>query len=142
MSAPFVLFGPSHLMVLAVAFALPLLLAVLARLSARIDPVVRTAFALWLIGVWIVWFWLIFDRHWQSAQTILPMHLCDWACIAVIITMLMPNQRTYELAYFWALAGTLQRFFQRAVVVRDERHHHLGPMVRPMAGQYIHLRPV
>ncbi len=36
------------------------------------------------------------------------MHLCDWACIAVIVTMLALNQRSYELAYFWALAGTLQ----------------------------------
>jgi hypothetical integral membrane protein (TIGR02206 family) len=110
MPAPFILFGHSHLIVLAVTFVLPLILAAIARLSGAplIDHTVRLAFALWLIGIWIVWFWLIFNRGWQSAQTILPMHLCDWACIAVIITMLMPNQRSYELAYFWALAGTLQ----------------------------------
>ena len=110
MPAPFVLFGHAHLAVLAVTFALPLVLAAIARLSGAplIDRTVRLAFALWLIGIWIVWFWLIFDRGWQSAQTLLPMHLCDWACIAVIVTMLVPNQRSYELAYFWALAGTLQ----------------------------------
>jgi hypothetical integral membrane protein (TIGR02206 family) len=110
MPAPFVLFGPSHLIVLALTLVVPLVLAVVARMSNTplADRAVRIAFALWLMGIWVVWFWLIFDRGWQSAQTILPMHLCDWACIAVIITMLVPNQRSYELAYFWALAGTLQ----------------------------------
>jgi hypothetical integral membrane protein (TIGR02206 family) len=110
MPAPFVLFGPAHLIVLGLTFAVPLILAAVARLSGTptVDRVIRTAFALWLIGIWIVWFWLIFDHGWQSAQTLLPMHLCDWACIAVIVTMLLPNQRSYELAYFWALAGTLQ----------------------------------
>jgi hypothetical integral membrane protein (TIGR02206 family) len=110
MPVPFVLFGHGHLAVLAATLIVPLVLAVTARLSgaAMIDRAIRIAFALWLIGIWVLWFWLIFDRGWQSAQTILPMHLCDWACIAVIATMLMPNQRSYELAYFWALAGTLQ----------------------------------
>jgi hypothetical integral membrane protein (TIGR02206 family) len=110
MPAPFVLFGQAHLIVLALTFAVPLILAAVATFSgaSAVDRVIRAAFALWLIGIWIVWVWLIFERGWQSAQTLLPMHLCDWACIAVIVTMLLPNQRSYELAYFWALAGTLQ----------------------------------
>ncbi|MEJ0042764.1 MAG: TIGR02206 family membrane protein [Rhizomicrobium sp.] len=36
------------------------------------------------------------------------MNLCDWASIALIATLLVPGQRTFELAYFWALAGTTQ----------------------------------
>jgi hypothetical integral membrane protein (TIGR02206 family) len=110
MPPPFVLFGRSHLIVLALTLVVPLVMAVVARASRSptADRIFRFAFAAWLIGIWIVWFWLIFDRGWQSAQTVLPMHLCDWACIAVIVTMLTHYQRTYELAYFWALAGTLQ----------------------------------
>ena len=110
MPSPFILFGNSHLAVLAVTFVLPLVLAAVTRMSdaAIMDRIVRTSFALWLIGIWIVWYWLVFHSGWQSAQTLLPMHLCDWACIAVIVTMLFPNQRSYELAYFWALIGTLQ----------------------------------
>jgi hypothetical integral membrane protein (TIGR02206 family) len=50
---------------------------------------------------------MIFHFGWQSAQTLLPMHLCDWATIAAIVTLLWPNQKTYELAYFWCLCGTL-----------------------------------
>ena len=37
-----------------------------------------------------------------------PMYLCDWAAVATVITLFYPNQWTYELGYFWALAGTLQ----------------------------------
>jgi len=110
MSTPFVLFGRDHLIVLALTFAVPLVLAVCARMSraSAMDRVIRTIFAGFLIAIWIVWYWLIVERGWISAQTILPMHLCDWATIAVIVTMFVPNQRSYELAYFWALAGTLQ----------------------------------
>ena len=37
-----------------------------------------------------------------------PMYLCDWAAVATVITLIYTNQWTYELGYFWALAGTLQ----------------------------------
>jgi hypothetical integral membrane protein (TIGR02206 family) len=36
------------------------------------------------------------------------MHLCNWAAIAALLTLIHPNQYTYELCYFWALGGTLQ----------------------------------
>jgi len=38
----------------------------------------------------------------------LPMDLCSWAAIATIVALVRPNQKAYELAYFWAMAGTLQ----------------------------------
>ncbi|HEY2034044.1 MAG TPA: TIGR02206 family membrane protein [Rhizomicrobium sp.] len=107
MSHPFVLFGRDHLTVLALTFIVPVLLAVLTRRGAAAVRVTRWAFAIWLIGAWIFWFWMIFHLGWQSPQTLLPMHLCDWATVAVIVTLFAPNQRTYELAYFWCLCGTL-----------------------------------
>ncbi len=36
------------------------------------------------------------------------MHLCSWAVVTAVITLIYPNQLTYELCYFWALGGTLQ----------------------------------
>jgi hypothetical integral membrane protein (TIGR02206 family) len=66
------------------------------------------AFAGELIATWVLWYWLIATRGWLSPQTLLPMDLCDWATIAALATLLRPNQRSYELAYFWALSGTLQ----------------------------------
>jgi hypothetical integral membrane protein (TIGR02206 family) len=67
----------------------------------------RFVFAAWLIGTWVLWLWMIFDLGWQSPQTLLPMHLCDWATIVTIVTLIRPSQKTYELAYFWCLCGTL-----------------------------------
>lgn len=107
MSHPFVLFGRGHLTVLALTFVVPALLALLTRRSMNAVRATRFAFATWLIGTWILWLWMIFDLGWESPQTLLPMHLCDWATIATVVTLLVPNQKTYELAYFWCLCGTL-----------------------------------
>jgi len=108
MSHPFVLFGRDHLSALALTLVVPLLLAFMTQRNTAAVRAVRVLFATWLIGAWIVWFWMIFRLGWQSPQTLLPMHLCDWATIVTIITLMRPNQRTYELSYFWCLCGTLQ----------------------------------
>ena len=110
MSHPFVLFGPAHLWAVALAFAVPLVLAAAVRLSsnAKLADIVRWLFAGLLIATYILWYLLLAERGWLRLGNILPMHLCDWAAIAAIITLLRPNQYTYEVAYFWALAGTLQ----------------------------------
>jgi hypothetical integral membrane protein (TIGR02206 family) len=107
MSHPFVLFGRDHLIVLALTFIVPVVLALLTRRSMNAVRATRLGFAAWLIGTWILWLWMIFHQGWQSPQTLLPMQLCDWATIAAIVTLLWPNQKTYELAYFWCVCGTL-----------------------------------
>jgi hypothetical integral membrane protein (TIGR02206 family) len=106
--SPFVLFGPTHLSVLALTLAVPLLLTAATRANAMAVRAIRLAFAAFLIATWLLWLWMIFGRGWASAQTLLPMHLCDWATIAAIATLIRPNRKSYELAYFWALAATLQ----------------------------------
>jgi hypothetical integral membrane protein (TIGR02206 family) len=110
MSGRFVLFGTAHLSAIAVAFVVPAVLAAATAKSAdpRFEARVRAVLAGFLIGAWIVWFWLLFRRHWLALGNILPMQLCDWAAILTVVTLLRPNQRTYELAYFWAMGGTLQ----------------------------------
>jgi len=106
----FVLFGHQHLAVMALTLALPAALAVVARKtrSRRFDAAVRRFFAAVLIGTWIAWYVLFIARHWLSLGNVLPMNLCDWTTIAVLVACIRPNQKAYELAYFWALAGTLQ----------------------------------
>lgn len=39
---------------------------------------------------------------------VLPMQLCDWAMIAVMAALVTRRRGVYEVAYFWAMAGTLQ----------------------------------
>ncbi|HEY1612789.1 MAG TPA: TIGR02206 family membrane protein [Rhizomicrobium sp.] len=110
MTKPFVTFGAAHLIAIALATVMPLALgaAVRRRGSSRIRDAIRLALATELIATWVLWYGLIFARGWLSPQTILPMDLCDWAVIAAIVTLLRPNQATYELTYFWSLSGTMQ----------------------------------
>jgi hypothetical integral membrane protein (TIGR02206 family) len=36
------------------------------------------------------------------------MNLCDWATIALLVALIRPSLKSFELAYFWAFAGTIQ----------------------------------
>ncbi|MEI9995413.1 MAG: TIGR02206 family membrane protein [Rhizomicrobium sp.] len=108
MHTPFVLLGTQHLIVIALTFAIPLALAAAPR---RADLWIRRGFAALLIGTWIAWYVLFAARGWLGAGNELPMNLCDWATVALLVTLLRPTQRAFELAYFWALAGTTQGLF-------------------------------
>lgn len=107
---PFVLFGRSHLIVLALTIAVPLLLALLVRIakSRGLARSICWIFAAAIGGIWVVWYFVFYRNGWLDPGNALPMDLCSWAAIATLITLIRPNQKTYELAYFWALAGTLQ----------------------------------
>jgi len=104
------MFGPAHQVAIAFAFVVPIVLAVLVRMANN-DTLyrdVRFLLAAELIATYVIWVWLLYARGWMAVGNILPMHLCDWAAIATIVTLIRPNQKTYELAYFWALSATLQ----------------------------------
>jgi hypothetical integral membrane protein (TIGR02206 family) len=92
----------------ALPFARPGGLAIWGRAGPRPDRAIRYVFAALLIGTWIGWYVLFMARDWLGPGNELPMNLCDWATIALIVTLIRPNQKAYELAYFWALAGTMQ----------------------------------
>jgi hypothetical integral membrane protein (TIGR02206 family) len=106
--APFVLFGPSHLAVMALALAVPLVLALPARESETLARAIRWVLAALLIGAWIAWYAVFASRGWLNAGNAWPMNLCDWAAIAVIVTLICPNQLGYKLSYFWGLCGTAE----------------------------------
>jgi hypothetical integral membrane protein (TIGR02206 family) len=110
LNTPFVPFGASHWIALGASFALPV--AVVAAFRPRSHPAfdraLRWSLAALLAANWICWMALLYDKGWLGPGNELPLNLCDWATVATIATLLSPNQRTYELAYFWALAGTLQ----------------------------------
>ncbi|MEI8109032.1 MAG: TIGR02206 family membrane protein, partial [Verrucomicrobiota bacterium] len=50
---------------------------------------------------------------------ILPMQLCDWASIAVLVALLNRSQTAFEIAYFWGLAGTSQALITPAIDVHS-----------------------
>jgi hypothetical integral membrane protein (TIGR02206 family) len=106
----FVLFGPQHLIVMALTFVVPIMLALLVRRTGntKLERFVPLAFAGLLIGTWISWYVLFIARGWITWGNVLPMNLCDWATIAVLVALIRPSLLAYELAYFWSFAGTMQ----------------------------------
>jgi hypothetical integral membrane protein (TIGR02206 family) len=110
MTPPFERFGPPHLAVIALTFATPLFLAAVVRWSD--SAAVARAASWFLVGLLVgaktlMLVFLARDGELTIANAA-PMYLCDWAAVATVITLIYPNQWTYELGYFWALAGTLQ----------------------------------
>jgi len=79
MRASFVLFGVSHLAVIALAIAVPMLLAIPARRNERLARAICWAFAASLIGAWIAWYVYFASHGWLNANNQWPMNLCDWA---------------------------------------------------------------
>jgi hypothetical integral membrane protein (TIGR02206 family) len=111
MPHPFVLFGPSHQAAIAITLLVPLALALLARhehLGRRADRVTRIVLAAFLAIGWLCWFGLGAARGLLTPDNALPLNLCDWAEIALIVALLTRHQFAYELGYFWGLGGTLQ----------------------------------
>lgn len=115
----FVPFGASHLTALALIVGAACVLIVVGRLwnAPWLIGTIRAALAMLLIACWVIWFLFMYAQGWISVATLLPMHLCDWATIVVTITLFHPNQRTYELGYFWALGGTLQALLTPALAL-------------------------
>lgn len=111
MSPRFVLFGVPHLTAIALTLTVPLALALLARhehLGRRADRLARIGLTGFLAVGWIGWYGLTVWRHELHLGNGLPMNLCDWAEIALIVALLTRGQFAYELGYFWGLGGTLQ----------------------------------
>lgn len=104
----FVPFGPDHVAALVLTVAVPMVLAAIARTRPAADKPFRWFFVALLMATWIAWYALFIARGWLGLGNALPLNLCDWAAVALIATLVSPNQKAYELAYFWAFAGTVQ----------------------------------
>jgi hypothetical integral membrane protein (TIGR02206 family) len=106
---PFHPFGPSHwiAMALMLAAAAALILARRVFQGSTFDKAVRWTLAAFLLADWIAYLVMFYRNGWLVLGNVLPLNLCDWATIAVVVTLLHPNQKSFELSYFWALAGTL-----------------------------------
>jgi hypothetical integral membrane protein (TIGR02206 family) len=104
-------FGPSHLTVIFLTFALPALVSFFLRGRAADDRARTDACWIWaavLLGAKITTFVCAWRGARVTGAEMLPMQFCDWACFAAIIALLTRNIFAFELAYFWGLAGTLQ----------------------------------
>lgn len=110
MAASFKVFGPAHLGVIALTFATPLVLSAIARWcdNAVATRVVGWLFVSLLIGDKLAALILLVRDGELTIKSVAPLNLCDWAAILTLVTLIYPNQWTFELCYFWSLGGTLQ----------------------------------
>jgi hypothetical integral membrane protein (TIGR02206 family) len=105
----FVLFGPAHLTVLFLTFALPAFLAWLVRRRGGERwgrPIAWTFAAVLVLNQVVLLIWAVVGD--LNLKDNLPLHLCDWATFTCAAALVWRHRLSYELTYFWGLAGTLQ----------------------------------
>lgn len=103
-------YGLPHFTVIFITIVLPFALAALVRRtqSQRIEKLIIAALSAVLILNYLAY--LIFIRSQGSVdwRHMLPMQMCDWGMVVVIVAMWTGHQRWFEVAYFWGIGGTLQ----------------------------------
>jgi hypothetical integral membrane protein (TIGR02206 family) len=109
-------YGLPHLTVIFLTIVLPFVLAAIAKSSRSQRAIIIVITAL-LIANYAAYLIFIRAHGVTNWQQMLPMQLCDWGIVVVIVAMWTGNQRWFEVAYFWGLGGTLQ-----AVLTPDLRY--------------------
>jgi hypothetical integral membrane protein (TIGR02206 family) len=103
-------YGLPHLTVIFLTIVLPFALAAIVwrTKSPHAEKVIVGVLSAVLVLNYIVYLIFIRSRGTTTWQQMLPMQLCDWGIVVVIVAMCTGNQRWFEVAYFWGIGGTLQ----------------------------------
>ena len=107
---PFQPYGIAHLTVIFLTIALPFFFAALVRWtkSPITERIIVGALSLILVLNYFVYLSLVGQFGAVSWEQLLPMQLCDWAMVVIIIAMWTCRPRWFEVAYFWGIGGTVQ----------------------------------
>src|SRR5437870_12657219 len=103
-------FGLPHLTVIFLTIVLPFALAAFVRRtpSTRLEKVIIEILSSVLILNYVVFLVFIRSHEIVDWRQMLPMQMCDWGMVVVIVAMWTASQRWFEVAYFWGIGGTLQ----------------------------------
>src|SRR5215472_4476750 len=103
-------YGLPHLTVIVITIVLPFALAALVRRtqSQRIEKLIIAALSAVLILNYLAYLVFIRGQGVVDWRQMLPMQMCDWGILVVIVAMWTGRQRWFEVAYFWGIGGTLQ----------------------------------
>ena len=103
-------FSPEHLIAIFVTVTLPFVLAAVVRRmgSKLVERAVVVSILAALVANYIGY--LVFVRRLGqlSWEQMLPMQMCDWAMVVIIVALWTGHRRWFEVAYFWGIGGTLQ----------------------------------
>ena len=110
MNSEFQPYGVAHLTVIFLTIVLPFLLAAIVRRtkSPDIERVIIATLSALLVLNYAVYMMLVRRFGAVSWQQVLPLQLCDWGMVVVIVAMWRKSERWFEVAYFWGIGGTLQ----------------------------------
>jgi len=103
-------YGLPHVTVIFLTIFLPFALAAIVRRSKsrRLEKIITGVLSAVLILNYVIYLIFIRSRGLVDWRQILPMQMCDWGMVVVIVAMWTGNQRWFEVAYFWGIGGTLQ----------------------------------
>lgn len=103
-------YGLPHLTVIFLAIVLPFALAAVVRRtrSTELEKVIIEILSAVLILNYVVFLVFIRSHGVVDWRQMLPMQMCDWGMVVVIVAMWTGSQRWFEVAYFWGIGGTLQ----------------------------------
>jgi hypothetical integral membrane protein (TIGR02206 family) len=103
-------YGLPHLTVIFLTIVLPFALAAIVQRSKsrRLERIIIGVLSAVLILNYVIYLIFIRSRGLVDWRQILPMQMCDWGMVVVIVAMWTGNQRWFEVAYFWGIGGTLQ----------------------------------
>ncbi len=103
-------YSAEHLIVIFLTITLPFVLAAFVRRmhSPKVERAIILAILSGLVANYCCY--MIFVRYLQDLtwQEMLPMQLCDWAMVVIMIALWSGNRFWFEVAYFWGIGGTLQ----------------------------------
>jgi len=107
---PFHAYGPPHLAVIFLTIVLPFALAAIAwrTKSPRVERAIITVLSVVLVLNYIAYLVFIRSHGVVDWRQMLPLQMCDWGMVVVIVAMWTGNQRWFEVAYFWGIGGTVQ----------------------------------
>lgn len=105
---PFQPFGIAHLTVIALTLVLPFLLAALARKYQRAERPIAALLSLLLVANYLAYISFVRELSGATWKQLLPLQLCDWAMVVVIVALWTCRRSWSETAYFWGIGGTVQ----------------------------------
>ena len=103
-------YGLPHLTVIFLTIVLPFALAAMVwrTKSQPLEKMIIRVLSAVLILNYVVYLVFIRSHGIVDWRHMLPMQMCDWGMVVVIVAMWTGNQRWFEVAYFWGIGGTLQ----------------------------------
>jgi hypothetical integral membrane protein (TIGR02206 family) len=106
----FVQWSASHLWAMGISLLCIIFIPLLAKkyLNTKTQDRLGSIIGCSIAGAWILWTILEITAGTFDVRRHLPLQLCRFSNLAIVMVLVWKRQWWYEILYFWALAGMLQ----------------------------------